>query len=74
MPDSPVIEPSEIELPAFYQDTETVRKDFANLFRRIAMMDADVGKIVQELKNNGLYDNTIFSFIATMGAICPDET
>lgn len=50
---------SDVALPPYYPDTQTVRSDLARHYNNIAFMDAEVGAILQQLEQDGLADSTI---------------
>ena len=51
--------PSEVLLPSYYPDTPTVRADLARHYNNIERMDAHVGRILEQLKADGLMDTTL---------------
>ena len=51
--------PENMEIPPIYPDTPAVRKDFARLFERITQLDYFVKDRIDELKEAGLYEDTI---------------
>ncbi|MBT4518765.1 MAG: sulfatase [Halieaceae bacterium] len=60
--DSPVrqiVAPDAITVPPYYPDTATVRADLARHYNNIAHMDAEIGRILAQLKVDGLADSTI---------------
>ena len=61
MDDSPVdqVKPEQVIVPPYYPDTATVRRDLARHYNNIAYMDAEVGKILEQLEQDGLADSTI---------------
>lgn len=54
-----VINPADIALEPYYPDTPTVRSDIARHYDNIASMDAEVGRILAMLEEDGLADSTI---------------
>ncbi len=60
-------QPSEMELPPFYPDTPEIRRIWANQYDLISEMDRTVGEILQGLKDDGLYENTIIVFFSDHG-------
>ncbi|WP_237048861.1 sulfatase-like hydrolase/transferase [Limihaloglobus sulfuriphilus] len=52
-------DPANMQVPPIYPDTEAVRKDFARLFERITEFDYFVKERLDELKQAGLYEDTI---------------
>jgi N-sulfoglucosamine sulfohydrolase len=65
------VDPSKIDIPPFYLDTKTVRNDMARLFTNIEIMDDQVGEIIQQLKEDGLYDNSYIFFYSDHGGALP---
>lgn len=51
--------PENMTVPPIYPDTLAVRRDFARLFERITEFDYFVRDKIDELKQAGLYENTI---------------
>ncbi|MGB6222676.1 sulfatase-like hydrolase/transferase [Haloferula sp.] len=63
--------PEQVDLPPYLPDLPEIRKDYARYIDRIAEMDSQVGKILEELKNAGLADNTIVIYSSDHGGILP---
>jgi arylsulfatase A-like enzyme len=59
--DSPpqVVTPDQVEVPPYYPDTETVRTTIARQYNNIALMDQQVGQVLDKLRADGLADSTI---------------
>lgn len=55
----PVIASENIEIPPYYPDTPTVRRDIARHYNNIAHMDKQVGQILAQLQADGLSESTI---------------
>ena len=55
-------DPADVEVPPYYPDTLPVRKSIARLYDQIHKMDARAGELLQELKDEGIDDNTIVFF------------
>ena len=62
-----VVSPGEVRVPAYYPDTEVVRETLARHYGNIALMDAEVGRILAELDAEGLADSTIVVFTTDHG-------
>ncbi len=60
-------DPDEVPLPPFYPDTPDIRTIWAHVYDLITEMDRQVGSIIQNLKDDGLYDQTIIFFFADHG-------
>ena len=69
--DSLQIDPAQVNVPAYYPDTKVVRRDIARLLTNIQLMDGQVGELVQQLKADGLYDNTVIFFYSDHGGALP---
>lgn len=61
------IKPEDVEVPTYYPDNEIIRKDIARFLTNVQIMDKQVGEIIQKLKDDGLYDNTIIFFYSDHG-------
>lgn len=60
-------DPDDMEIPPFYPDTPEVRQLWARMYDLITVMDREVGTILQNLKDDGLEDDTIVVFFADHG-------
>jgi len=54
-----VVSPDDVILPPYYPDTSTARDDLARHYNNIAVMDQQIGTILQRLEQDGLADSTI---------------
>jgi arylsulfatase A-like enzyme len=69
--DSLRIDPTRVEVPPIYPDTRIVRRDIARLLTNIEVMDKQVGEIIQMLKDDGVYDQTVIFFYSDHGGALP---
>jgi len=60
-------DPAKVRVPAYYPDTPIVRRDIARLDDLTTVMDQRVGKILDQLENDGLAGNTIVFFFSDHG-------
>jgi uncharacterized sulfatase len=58
-------------LPPYYPDTPTAREDWKRNYELITAMDAWAGSLIQQLKDDGVYDNTIIFFWSDHGVGLP---
>ena len=65
------IDPKLVTLPAWYPDTPLTRKDWARGLESAQTSDRDMGAIIERLKKEGLYDNTILVVTADHGIALP---
>lgn len=59
--------PDSVTLPPYYPREEVLLKDWAAYLDSVRMTDAVVGEIVQRLKDEGAYDNTLVLFMTDHG-------
>ena len=52
-------DPARVTVPPYYPDTPKVRASLAQHYDNISVMDAEVGKVIAALEEDGLMDNTI---------------
>lgn len=65
------IEPKEIDLPPYLPDLPEIRNDFAIYHDNLTAMDKQVGKLLEELKQDGESDNTIVFYYSDHGGPTP---
>jgi arylsulfatase A-like enzyme len=63
--------PKKIHLPVYYPDTPVVRKTVARFYDCVTAMDAEVGAILKQLKQDGLDQDTIVFFYSDHGSGMP---
>lgn len=69
--DSLLVNPEKVPLPPYYPESPVIRKDVARMYSNIMEMDKQVGKLLQQLEQDGLLDNTIVIFFADNGGPLP---
>ena len=65
------IDPKDMPLPPYHPDTMTIRKDWANYYDQITVMDQQVGAILDELEQAGLAEDTIVFYYGDHGGALP---
>jgi choline-sulfatase len=70
-PHTLVHDPAKAPVPAYHPDTPEVRHDWAQYYDKITVMDAQAGKVLQELEEAGLADDTIVFFYGDHGSGMP---
>ena len=65
------VNPKKVKVPPYLPDTEVSRNTIARHYSNIELMDAEVGEFIQQLKDDGLYDNTIIFFYSDHGGPLP---
>lgn len=67
------VDPNSVPVPKYYPDNQIIRNDLARLYTNIELLDIQVGKIIAELKKEGLYNNTIIFFYSDHGGPLPRQ-
>jgi len=70
-PHTPVHDPAKVRVPAYHPDTPEVRLDWAQYYDKITEMDARVGRVLKELEEDGLADDTIVFYYGDHGSGMP---
>ena len=60
-------DPAKMTLPSYYPDTPKVRASMARLYDVITAMDVAAGRVLQQLEEDGLADDTIVIFWSDHG-------
>lgn len=73
--DTPVHLPknTKFSIPPYLPDTPAVRRDMWKMYNNLAETDQQIGAILAQLKEDGLYDNTIIVFYADHGGPLPRQ-
>ena len=69
--DSLFVAPAIVPVPPYFPDTEIVRYDLAVNYSNLKRLDDQVGKVIAQLKEDGLYDNSIILFYGDHGGPFP---
>jgi arylsulfatase A-like enzyme len=67
------VDPEEVSVPPYLPNTEKSRIDVARHYSNVELMDREVGRIIDELKEDGLYENTIIFFYSDHGGPLPRQ-
>lgn len=65
------VPPEEIVLPPYHPDTPEIRRDWANYYDQITLMDSQVGEVLMELEKDGLANDTIVFYYGDHGGALP---
>ncbi|MBT3295749.1 MAG: sulfatase [Verrucomicrobia bacterium] len=68
---SRVYDPQEVEIPGFLPDLPAVRREMAEYASSVRRCDDTVGRILDALKDAGVYANTLIMFISDNGMAFP---
>lgn len=62
---------NKIILPPFFPNNNTIKNDFVTNYKNIEKLDKQVGEIINQLKDDGLYENTVIFFFSDHGGPFP---
>lgn len=62
-----LVDPAEVEVPPYYPDDSISRKVIARFLSNVMEMDRQAGEIIRQLKEDGLYENTVIFFYSDHG-------
>lgn len=69
--DSLYVSPNEVNVPPFFPDNAVIRHDLAVNYSNLKRLDNQIGKVISDLKKDGLYDNSIIFFYGDHGGPFP---
>ncbi len=69
--DSIGYDPRKMQVPMYFEDTEITRKDLALLYTRVEEMDTQVGALIAQLKEDGVYEDSFIFFFSDHGGMMP---
>ena len=64
-------ETNKIILPPFFPNNNTIKNDFVTNYKNIEKLDKQIGEIINQLKDDGLYENTVIFFFSDHGGPFP---
>ena len=67
------VNPNEVSVPPYLPDNKDTRETIARHYSNVELMDAQVGEIIKQLKEDGLYDKTIIFFYSDHGGPLPRQ-
>ena len=62
---------NKVILPAFFPNNHTIKNDFVTNYKNIEKLDEQLGEIINQLKEDGLYENTVIFFFSDHGGPFP---
>jgi len=70
-PHKAIHDPARVRVPAYHPDTPEVRQDWAQYYDKMTEMDARVGGVLRQLKEDGLEKETIIFYYGDHGPGMP---
>lgn len=65
------VSPSKVPVPPYFPDNDTIRHDLAVNYSNLKRLDNQIGQIINGLKADGLYENSIIFFYGDHGGPFP---
>ncbi len=65
------VSPDAVEVPPYFPDTKIVRHDLAVNYSNLKRLDDQIGEVLEDLKEDGLYENSIIFFYGDHGGPFP---
>lgn len=66
-----LVEPDSLIVPPIFPDNDVIRKDLAVNYSNLIRLDRQIGKVIEQLKADGLYENTLLFFYGDHGGPFP---
>lgn len=67
----PVVSIEDVSVPSIYPDHPIIRDAIANHYNTILELDRELSEIIDGLKRDGLYENTVIFFFSDHGSLLP---
>ncbi len=71
--DSLYVDPNAVPVPPYFPNTKVVRHDLAVNYSNLKRMDDQIAGVIQQLKEDGLYENSIIFFYGDHGGPFPRQ-
>ena len=65
------VSPDSVSVPPYFPDNDVIRHDLAVNYSNLKRLDDQLGEIIKQLKEDGLYENSIIFFYADHGGPFP---
>ena len=66
-----ITSPNDVVLPPFYHDSPRMRQAYARVYDCVTLVDKQIGRLLEQLKEDGLMDETIVFFFSDHGQGIP---
>lgn len=64
-------DPQDVLVPSFLPDNEATRQELAQYYQSVSRLDQGFGQLVENLKEAGVYENTVIFYISDHGMAFP---
>ncbi len=69
--DEVIYNPEDVIVPSFLPDTEATRQELTQYYQSVSRLDQGFGQLVKNLKDAGVYENTVIIYISDHGMAFP---
>jgi len=69
--DSLFVDSKDVPVPPYFPDNDTIRHDLAVNYSNLKRLDDQIGEVISDLKEDGLYENSIIFFYGDHGGPFP---
>ena len=69
--DKLLVSPDSVKVPAYFPDTPEIRHDIAVNYSNLIRLDGQIGEILEQLREDGLFENSIIFFYGDHGGPFP---
>ena len=66
-----IVQPDQVQLPPFYRESDEMKKHLSRVYNSLKLCDKKIGHIIDQLKEDDLFDNTIIFCFADHGEGIP---
>jgi arylsulfatase A-like enzyme len=66
--DPSVYDPENLKLPPHFIDTRETRESYSRYLAEVTLLDEETGKVMDKLKEQGVYDNSLIFFLSEQGS------
>ena len=63
---------AEVEVPPYLSDTPEVRSEVAQYYQSVSRLDRGIGRLIEILKEEGKYENTLIIYVSDNGPAFPE--
>ncbi len=63
--------PKDMAMFPYHPDTKDFRHDYAQYYHRVSQLDDEIGEVIDDLKKQGLFENTIVFYYSDHGGVLP---
>lgn len=66
-----MFKPTDMVVSPYHPNTPSFRHDYAQYYHRMSQLDTQIGEVLDDLKKQGLFENTIVFYYSDHGGVLP---